>query len=574
MSFMSKAFGWTGVSRVDMVDAMLNTLDSREAAKDLGMYTWQWDLRARAVGFTSESGKKIIASRIHNQIINETGPVYSGLNALLKAMIPKMQEQRFAMALNYAEIDDKISGLIETQVDFGMSGFRVASKDAAAEAKIKKWAKTHRIYNLLLEMWNVAAAADNVVAMMRKKALTVLPLPNLKIIPTHTVDKDGRKQFRTFLKIPKEMSDYIKKVHRGTQVTGWDISGKSKKILIPDQLKGIPEKWVKAALYPGQNKPAGDAIYPAGGYVELGEKGSGEKIYIINRKGIEDRLVEPSMMTVFPSIALRRLLQDGEFSIAYLIKYFIHQIKVGPKSEGKTLQQMLRAGTVSKDQRDEVKERYRTKVDKAFFEVTDQQLEHIFHFPGADVDFGMRYATPDDRINWWARISKQIVVGDKGSYSGGLIYLKGYSRKISRFRNLFSQFLEDLILDAMNDADADTQWDEHFMKEPRQKLKEVELMVKHGQDMETACRILGFSWSQWVSDREKTLPPDILKLKDDKKRSDEYWREIQTPFFESNAGMLTDDLGGRPATTDDQTDDQGGAEQPRPEGATGAEGHD
>ncbi len=127
MSIYSKAFGWTGVSRVDMVDAMLNTLDSREAAKGLGMFTWQWDWQAQRVGFTSESGKKIIASRLNYQILNQTGPIYSAINQLLALMVPKTQELKFAKALNYAEIDDKVSGIIETQVDFGMSGFRIST---------------------------------------------------------------------------------------------------------------------------------------------------------------------------------------------------------------------------------------------------------------------------------------------------------------------------------------------------------------------------------------------------------------------------------------------------------------
>ncbi len=269
-------------------------------------------------------------------------------------------------------------------------------------------------------------------------------------------------------------------------------------------------------------------------------------------------------MTVFPSIALRQLLQDGEFSIAYLIKYFIHQIKVGPKGEGKTLAQMLRAGAVSKDQFKEVRDRYRI-VDKAFFEVTDQQLEHIFHFPGADIDMAPRYATPDERIDWWARQSKQIMTGSTGSYSGGLIYLKSYYRKIARFRELFAIFVDDVVAETLNDKNAETQWDEHFMKEPRQKLAEVTFMTQHGQDMETACRILGYSWSQWVSDREKSMDPAIVMKKDKPKGAWEYYQGLQIPFFEPSAGMLTDeDSGGRPPIDDTKTDDSGSEPTPRP----------
>ena len=563
MSFYMKTLGWRSMKRDDMVGAMLNTYDQNLAAQDLGVFNWQWDARARKISLASE---KIIAGRLLMQVDNKQGPVYAALNQLIALMIPKTQQLRFAKALNYAETDDKISGIVETQVDFGLSGFRVASKDAEAEKKIRIWNRENHIYNTLLEMWGVFAAADNVVVMMNTKsrALTVLPLTNLIIIPTHRTDEKGKKQFRTFLKLPKEMSDYIIKVLR-TQ--GKDARG--------GDLKGIPEKWIKAAQHPG-HRPAGDPIFPAGGYVEL-KKGSTkedqEEIFIINRKGVEDRLVEPSMITVFPSIALRQLLQDGEYSIAYLIKYFIHQVRVGPKEGGKTLPQILKAGTVGKDMRVEVQERYRTKVDKAFFEVTDQALEHVFHFPGSDVDFGPRYATPDQRIDWWARISRQIMVGDKGSFSGGLIYLKGYSRKIARFRELIAIFLQDLYAVVLKDSNTEVQWDEHFMKEPRQKLREVELMTKRGMDMETACMILGYSWSQFVSDREKTLPKDILS----KKGTDEadlYWREIQTPFFEPNQGLLKENPGGRPPEDDGQPGDVPEDEDPRPEGVAGTVGAD
>ncbi len=558
MSIYSHAIGWANTSKTDMVDAMLNTFDQNLAARDLGMWNWQWNARARQLNLASEQA--LISSRLQAQLTSRGGPIYSALNQMIRSAVPKTQELRFAKALNYAETDDKISGIIETQVDFGMSGFRVASKDAKAEKKIEEWNKLHRIPNSLLEMWHTAATTDNVVVMMQTvtKALTVLPLPNLKIVPTHVSDKNGIKQFRTFLKLPDEMRVYIKKI---LQAKGKDAA---------KALKGIPKKWIVAAQHP-HTRPAGDPIFPMGGYVELGEPKSKEKIFIMNRKGIEDRLVEPSMLTVFASIALRQLLQDGEVSIAYLIRFFIHQIKVGVKSEGKSLAAALRAGTTDKKQRDEVKDRYRIKIDKAFFEVTDQNLEHIFHFPGADVDMLPRYATPDQRIEWWARISKQIVVGDKGSYSGGLIYLKGYSAKISRFRELFSQFLQDIYREVLEDKDAEVEWNEHFMKEPRQVLREIELLVKRGMDMETAVRALGYSWSQWVSDREKTLPPDILAMKGDPKKADEYWRAIETPFFEVGAGMLTDEQGGRPSDGGEQIDDSGAEPNPRT-GNDGADG--
>lgn len=555
MSFYSKTIGWARLDRGEMIGSVLNTLDQNMAAKELGVWNWQWDFKARQLDLADkEKIKGLIKTQLMAEIASEEGPIYSGLNALLKKIVPEDLSDKFKAALNYADKDDKINGIISTKVDFGMSGFRVSSSDKKKEKIIYGWNRDRRIYNVLLKSWNVAAVCDNVVLLLKKKAksISVLPLPNLKIVPIHTVDDKGHPEFRAFLKLPREIIDFIRIQQRA--------SGKKAKT---KGLKDIPDKWIFAAQHP-QRPKAEDPIHPVGGYVELTEEDD-EYVFILNSKGEEDRLVIPSMTSVFPSIELRSYLQDGEFSIAYLIKYFIHQIKVGPKAEGLTLQQVLRQGKVTKEDREEVKENYRVKVDKAIFEVTNQTLEHVFHFPGADVDMGKRYATPDERIEWWARISRQIIRGDVGSYSGGLVYLKGYSRNIDRFRGLFAQFLEDIYVEMLKDGNARVKWDQHYMKEPRQKLSEMQLMVSHGMDMETVCSILDYDWQQFVSDREKTLSPEILKLKEDEKESWKYWQEIQRPFFEPNQGMLIDNPGGRPPLTDEQTDDQQTESQPRPE---------
>jgi len=539
-----------------MVSALMDNLDQNLAARDLGIFNWQWDLRARQVNLASE---ELLRGRLEADYASQTGTVYGALNQLLQMIVPENQDKKFAKAISYAKTDDRINGIIETQIDFGMSGFTAASDSKESVEKIKTWNREHHIFNILLEMWSVGAACDNVVVMLQKKsaALTILPLPNLKIVPIHTTDNKGKKQFRTFLKVPEEFAQYVRK---NKQRHGDKASEKA--------LKGIPEKWINAVMHP-HVIPDRDPIHPSGGYLELKAE-EDEHIFIINRKGIEDRLVDPSMATVFPSIKLRRFLQDGEFSIAYMIKYFIHQVKVGPTAEAQNLARALRAGKINKGDREEIKNLYRGKIDKVLFEVTDQFLEHVFHFPGSEVDFGKRYATPDERIDWWARISRQIMVGDRGSYSGGLIYLKGYSRKISRFRTLFAQFLQDLYAEILKDKGAEIQWDEHYMKEPRQKLREMQLTSQRGMDMETFCRIMGYNWKQWVADREKTVDPEILKMKGSEKEY-LYWQEIQKPFFEPNQGMLVEGSSGRPATTEEQTDDSLREPEPRPESFEGAD---
>lgn len=553
MSIYSRTVGWWNMSKSDMGYALVNNMDQNLAAGDLGVFNWQWNLRARRVGLASH---EILQDALEAGIGSKHSPIYSALNQMLKFMVPKLQDKQFEKALHYAQYDDKMIGILGTMVDFGMSGFTVASDDGDKKKKISEFNRQHHVHNVLLTMWGIAAACDNVAVMLSKKnkSLTVLPLPLLRVIPTHQRNSDGRAQFRAFLKLPKEMVEFIRKnlARFGEKATKG-----------PDApLKNIPEKWIKTAQHPNF-RPANDPIYPPGGFVELLEKDD-EFVYIMNSSGLEDRLINPTMASVFPSIELRALLQDGEFSVAYLMKYFIHQIKIGPTAEGRNLQQILRQGRVTKEDRKEVSDRYRIKVDKALFEVTDQFLTHIFHFPGNDVEFGPRFATADQRIEWWARISRQIVVGEKGNYSGGLIYLKGYSRKISRFRDLFGQFLEDLYDLLLKDTEAEVQWDEHYMKEPRQRLREVTLLVQHGMDMETVCKILGYNWKQWVTEREKTIPSEILskKGKDDDHL---YQQELQTPFFEPNQGLLAEGPGGRPATTDDQTDDQMTETSPRPE---------
>lgn len=557
MSIYTKTIGWIRLKSDEMATSLARNVfeesPSTSSARQMGVFRWQWDLRARQTGLAEQ---RILLQEALKAELTSQGEFYSALNKIIESMIPKELGDQLAMAISYAEKDDMIGKIISTQRNFGLSGFRVAAQDDKVQQKVRAFNLKNCLPAVLREIYTSLSACDAFAVVFHKKTETmeVLPLGLVRTVSLHQVDsKTGRPLFRTFLKPSEEFRKYVKALIRSAPN---NPEAKS-------QLLEIPIKYVEAVQRPSGGRKISDPLHPSG-YVELKEKDD-EYVYIANLKGLQDQLSTPSMVSIFPSIELRQMLQEGEISISYTIKHFIHQIRVGPSPEvAGGLQQALRYGKVSPKDKKAIRDDYAAKLDKVILEVTDQFLEHRFYFPGADVDIFSKYGPPEKRICWWGGISEQIIVGERGTYSGGLVYLKGFRAAIKQQRSLISEFLEWLysMAPSINKAaDVQTEWDEHFMKEARQLLSEVTFLSQHGMPMEQASDILGYNYRQWVSLKEQFLPLEIREMKDDKERQHEYWTQIETPVFEPNQGLLEP---GRPAIDDTQTDDEQQPREPRP----------
>lgn len=576
---LNKTIGWTGLGSDQLVNALAaSEFRPDAAAKLLGVAKWQFNARRNYLGMTRPSletlaADQYISNKFDAVVASHYDSMYKQISFLIKDQFrPKTIAAEYAAAINHAKFDDKVSSIISTKVDFARSGFRATATTAEEEAKINEFNELHHVSKTLLKTFKSLSINDTAVVLWQKSGntLSVLSLPSLIVKPLYAYDKNGRPTFRTFFKIPTEMVKLIKIKHsleNNTPAPHRNPQTTPKSVNIPN----FPKHWMDA-IVKNRNGVAGDPIYPRGGYVELGNRPD-EEIYILNVDGESDSLVSPSMVSVFPAINLRAILQEGEFSTAYLMKEFIHQIKVGAKADTSgSIKAALSNKTWSNKQKSDLRDIYAKLIDKALLEVTGQDHEHVFHFPGSSVTFEKRYATADKKINGWARISDQIIDGTTGSsFSGGIIYLKSYSQQISRIRDAADQFLRDFYRDHLSVGKTEIQWNDNYMKEPKQILEEVRFQTSRGMSMETAASILGTIWAQWILDKEKLMSPEVLDYKTDPKKSYLYYQALEKPVFEPSQGGANSgdqDLeNGRPADDDEQSDDNNNADNPKPDAA-------
>jgi len=536
----------------EVVGALMENEGITDAANSLSVKKNLLDERINALDEKYEGSGAIdaaIAAHFnYNRGAIHTGDnsVYGNLNLLIDTTVPKDLEAKFAKAIKYKSTDDLLGPSVATKVSFLKSGFRVTAKDKEAEAKANAWLKSRKIANSFIPQCAESIFLNDQSAVLwnsKAKSLSILPLANLRIFSLHSINSDGSPKFVTYMKLPAEVVALIKKLKDGAK-----------------ELENFPKDWITAARR-GRTRNTAKPLMPAGPWVELGEKGSEDKVYILSLSGVDSKLTEPSVTTVFPQLELRRFLQDGEFSAAYLSKYFMHQIKVGPKNEGTTLRDLLAAKTSGPVEKKAILDKYAQTPDKAICTVTDQDEEHVFLFPGSDIQFEKRYISADMKILFWGGVSLRIMTdAEGGSFSAGLIYMKAFSKKIDAARALISELLED-VTGRMGIKGTSYKWNQNYMKEPKQVLAEVTFMTGRGQDMEMAIAQLGYDWDEWVAKREKTLSPEVLKFKNDKEQKHKYWKALQIPFFEDHQGQL--DAGGRPEDDGDQTDPSNTEDTPR-----------
>lgn len=536
----------------EVVGALIENDGITEAANSLKVKTELLDERIGALDAlydgTGTIDAVIAAHFRYNQgaIYSGDGSVYGNLNTLINSTVPKELDGKFAKAVKYKSTDDMLAPIIRTKVSFLKSGFRVTANEKDAEKAANEWLESRKIANSFIPQCAESIFLNDQSAVLwnhEAKSLSVLPLANLKIFSLHSINSDGSPKFITYMKLPIEIVALIKKLPPEAK-----------------ELKNFPQDWIDAAKR-GRKRDSKKLLMPAGPWVELGNDESKDKVFILSLGGENSKLTEPSVMTVFPSLELRRYLQDGEFSASYISKYFIHQIKVGPKNEGTSLRDLLAAKTSGPADKQVVLDKYAKNVDKAFVTVTDQDEEHNFMFPGSDIKFETRYISADKKLLFWGGISLQIMTDSKGgSFSGGLIYMKSFSKTIDAARELIAEILKDVTA-LMGIEDASFKWNQNYMKEPKQVLAEVTFMTSRGQDMEMAIAQLGYDWSEWIAKREKTLSPEILAFKSDKEQEHKYWQALQIPFFEDHQGQL--DEGGRPEDDGTQTDPSNTETTPR-----------
>ena len=381
-----------------------------------------------------------------------------GLRTLRNKLIPTGLNAQIKKAVSYSENNDFVQPLIETLQDFGAAGFHNMSINPKAEKYYNNICKEHNMDGVVLRMWNDVLSTSNIVFHYKldtaEKVEYIMTLDPRRV---EVVPMFGDKL--VFVEPDDAMKDLVRA-----------RTDEEKK-----RLKDIPKKWIAAC------KGSGD-IPGHKGQVLLLEK---DKEYAIvrNAGGREDRMTKPTMCSIFDALHLRDLLIDGDYSVAYLIKNCITMVKsgepilAGPKTGS-------RVNWAKPKDLDALKVQFRTP-SKAIRIYGNHTLTIDFIFPDVALFAPTKYQAVEKRILMWAGLSLGLMIGEGGNYATLYVNIKKVVAKVKKYRRmigrLIERFYQDIKPDFISKEDVpQVKWDEDLLKEPRQLLQEITMLVKQG----------------------------------------------------------------------------------------------
>lgn len=447
------------------------------------------------------------------------------------------KEGRIAQSYAWAKADDFLRSLIKLKTDFALAGcsfhatsekgtdlddqlkvssgntYRVTSIDAvlseAEQANLKAQKQTQRFVSRLSRKWDLTPIVRSLMedlftcdSMILYWRLDTTPesdkmieggeepdekhklLPGvLQIAALNPADcryDNTAGNDRMFYKLPVSMRNKIESIlnHKDRNIR---IIGE--KLLLEE---GIPQEWIDA-VRKGQHE------------VMLQRK-HGDRWLVQTKGRLHDGLADPSMQCIFPFLEERKMLKEGEFAAAFMMKHFILHAKMGesitqgpdagsrqnwatPK-ETKALHDMLSRTTTT------------ARV------VTNHTVAIEYVFPPNEIWDGTKYHTPETAISRWNGVVEVVSTGSGATGSSGHIGVKQliadilYSR--GRVQHIFAEFFDDTsIRDAMEqsppeDTIIQPRFDENILKDAGQLLKELQFLFQSNiLDPESAQRELG-----------------------------------------------------------------------------------
>lgn len=498
---MEKLTGKEEIEIKNIVDSLLEYHKPRYAADNLGMTYRRFNSRLDKYNIPGDIG---INYEKDMAVVRETISTFENINNMIKSAVPDTRKEKFIYAQKYAQEDDLIQAIVKTKADFMMNGFRVVSSDRSVEAFCNEINRAFNMDSVVHEYAQYASNGSNVpfytkmikrdpqeVKILDPKWLEVIPLP---------VVKDKKPQKAVIL----HLSDEFKKIYRGSNRAYKDIK------MVNEAMKLLPSEYQKAL----RNRGVGTGRDG----IELLER-NGDYVELINYTGQRDRLVDPEMTAVFADIRLRMMIRDGDFSIFHHIKHMIHQVQAG-SSQIQPGANPLVSAIVNQRLTDakalKLKNVYKDP-EKVMLEITDDTVKHIYNFPDPKVFDFKKYFAVEQRILRWGGIAVILLDGSESNYSGGYIYMKSLIADVKKWRNQLKRTLEDFYYNiapttgagAVKNKIADPRtrprirFDNNLMKEPKQILDEVRLMLERGGSVKTACEQLDIPYTVEVARKKE-----------------------------------------------------------------------
>ena len=405
------------------------------------------------------------------------GLVSAGALALMrKNAIPADLTQQIKKAQERRQNNDFMQALMNIKVNFGYAGFHNDTDDPEARRYYDEIAETHDFDSLILNLREHAVTTDNLLLHWKMGSDT----NNKKNLKYVTALDPGLVKVTTafgeaIVYVEPDMA--MKKFVQSKGTT------KSEKEL----LKSIPEKWQEAARGHGE---------PHKNFAELSEEDN-EFVIIKNTKGYNDRIISPSMNAVHFDLDLFDNMIDGDAQVALYTKAMIMHMKGGEsitsgQNAGST-KNWLKQGAIDK------MEAHVKSISKAQRLITQHHWTIDFVFPDQRYWTSAKYDAVIKRILRWAGIGESLLIGEGGNFAVSYINIKGIKADIMKINRITSRAIEEFYRrikpsNIKKDAVPNVVFDTHMLKEPKNLLEEVKLLVKQGpMSSGKALEIFGYS---------------------------------------------------------------------------------
>lgn len=260
-----------------------------------------------------------------------------------------------------------------------------------------------------------------------------------------------------------------------------------------------PKRFVKELEKDGVGKKWIDAVKSKQDMVEL--KNEDGEFWVIKTKARKQHgLASPSMKNIFLPLETRKMLREGDFGAAFMMKHFIFHVKAGESIQSGPLAGQRKNWAKKKDT-DELLNLIST-TSKSSRISTNHTVKFEFIFPPKEMFDDEKYFKVELMMFVWAGVTLAIMTGggQEQKAATGFIGIKRMVANIVKTRRAINWMLTEFfdhetIRSLVNPPDncrVIASFDENILKEPKQLLDEIKLLVQEGvEDVRTAARELG-----------------------------------------------------------------------------------
>lgn len=455
---------------------------------------------------------------------------------LIGAIVPTRKNERICRAMEWEETDDYLQGLIKIKCDFAVVGctFHAVDQelsdfasqlklsngksystevkdgeiDDAEKAALLKTDATNAFARKVHQKWDLTPivrqlmkdwfTCDSMILYWKTDVAPIsetaetgeTPDEKQKLLPgivqitaldprlcnyDNSVGND-----RLLYRLPEELQQKIQNV---LSISDPAIKAGAIRMLVEG---GIPQEWI-------------DAVRSGKYEVEL-RRDRGDNWLVQTKGRLHHGLADPSMKVIFQDLTKRKMLREGEFSAAFMMKHFILHITMGESIEsGPDAGSRKNWATVKET---ESMHGVVTRTAQSARLCTNHTVKFNFVYPPNDIWDPAKFATPEAAISRWAGVVNVVSQGSGATGSEGHLGIKQLIADIiyarDRVQQIFSEFFDSKSVKEVTTTDIPDgvtirpKFDENVLKDARQLLDELkQLWTANAIDPESMARELG-----------------------------------------------------------------------------------